>query len=236
MIEQELVEFLQKKFHSWYIPLKDYLHSKEFLLMGSEVNKRSKQIVMYPKKEHIFKVFEKTDWKNTKVVIIGQEPYCTPLYASGLAFGVSHELINSLSPFPPILEHIANEVEEDVHNGLNFLDYTLEDWSNQGVMLLNAALTVEHGKPGTSLSLWKPFTEHVIKTISDKKPGTIFLLWGSQVAYYKKFINQTANHVIESPGPYPLSIAAKTWNGSTPFSKINKIIEAANGPEFKIKW
>lgn len=236
MNQTQLEELFREKFDTWYEPLKEFIHTEEFLKIGTQVNIRSNQTIVYPKKPDIFKAFKDTSWNETRVVILGESPYCTPKYASGLAFGVSHDLINSLNPFPPLLENIATEVEQDLYDGLNFIDYTLEHWSEQGVLMLNTALTVEENKPGSHKILWKPFIEYVVKTISENKPGTIWLLWGDNAKSYKTFINSETNHILESGSPSPLSANKGTWFGNKHFSKTNEILEAANGPEFKIKW
>jgi uracil-DNA glycosylase len=232
----DLTQFFKDQFGTWYEPLEGFINTDAFKQIGTQIGKRRKETVVYPSSKDTFNVFRAVDWDKVRVVVLGQDPYYTPSTAYGVAFGVSEEYCNSLKPFPPSLENILLEVEQDVYDGLHFPDHTLQNWLDQGVLLLNTALTVERGKPESHLALWKPFTEYVVKTISDNKPGTIWMLWGSKAKAYKKLINENTNHILESGHPSPLSANKGYWFGNKHFSKANAIIASQNGEEFKIKW
>lgn len=194
------------------------------------INSRRKKAIVYPESSDIFNAFKLCPWEDVRVVIVGQDPYHTPGYAHGLAF-------SSLNPhpLPPSLRNILKELEEDLGFDINTYErFDLTPWAEQGVLLINTALTVEKGDPNCHSDLWKPFTEEVFKVLKEKT-GVVYVLWGAHARSYKKFIDLDRNYVIESAHPSPLS-ASKGFFGSKPFSKVNEILEGLNGPEFKINW
>jgi uracil-DNA glycosylase len=236
MSEQELKIFFKEKVETWYDPLKQFLHSDAFMSIGRYINVRSKETIVMPSPDRIFRAFHLTKWDEVRVVIINQDPYPASEYASGIAFGIDNEFENLFIPYPASLQNILDEVENDLYNGLNFPDYTLESWCKQGVLMLNAALTVENGIPGSHVALWDPFTKEVVKAISNNKPGTIWLLWGEHAQTYKPLINLETNHVLECGSPNPHSVKKGLWFNNKHFSETNAILEKANGTKFKIKW
>ena len=159
-------------------------------------------------------------------------PYHTPNCADGLAFSCKNPHY-----IPPSLKNIYREIEDDVYNGLNmhlYLDYTLDKWAEQGILLLNTALTVEKGLPESHIHLWRGFTETVISKLNDYKNGTIWLLWGSKAKKWKKYISSDTNFILESGHPSPLSANRKLWFGNKHFSTVNQILYNQNGD--KILW
>lgn len=148
--------------------------------------------------------------------------------ATGLAFGVPES-----SKLPPSLVNILKEVEDDVYNGLK-LDYdpTLLEWAQQGVLLLNTALTVEKDKPGIHAAQWALFTKSVIQSLQTKE-NLIYVLWGGHAMNYEKFITSPTAHIIKSAHPSPLS-AYRGFFGSKPFTQINQKLISIN--KTTISW
>lgn len=189
--------------------------------------------IIYPRRENIFKAFKLCNPHKIKVVILGQDPYYDGR-ATGLAF--ANEGLGKLSPS---LKHIINSVEKDVHRGLKLdFDITLESWAQQGVLLLNTALTVQHNKPNSHKKVWDKFTKFVISYIAENKPGTIFLLWGNEAEKYKNINGYDINsHCYVKTHFHPAYAERKNidWNCKH-FSAVNRLIEQNNGKEFCIKW
>lgn len=173
---------------------------------------------IYPPGPKIFNAFELTPFDKVKVVILGQDPYHGPGQAEGLCFSVPA----NVAP-PPSLKNIFKELRSDV--GLNFPDNgSLENWAKQGVLLLNASLTVRKGEPNSHSTLgWNHFTDAVIKTLSDKKTGIVFLLWGKFAQDKISLIDQTKHFVLKAAHPSPFS-ADKGFFGCRHFSKTNEIL------------
>lgn len=216
------------KIHSSWLPfLTDVLEKDELL---KELNtKVLPNVVHFPKNEDIFNVFE-MPLQNIKVVILGQDPYPTEGNAIGYAFAVNED-INK----PASLRIIEKEVGHDI-------DKTLKTWRDQGVFLLNTALTVQSGKAGSHLNYWKDFTTKVISHISQQNP-CIWILWGKKAQEYRAFINKPSvlivngknipvlqpgfNYVLTAPHP-----AAEAYSGGTAgflgcnhFNQVNEILK-----------
>ncbi len=182
---------------------------------------------IYPPKERVFSAFS-TDLNNTKVIIIGQDPYHGPNQANGLAFSVQKGVA-----LPPSLRNIFKEAHEDV--GAPIPDNgDLARWAKQGVMLLNNTLTVEAHMAGSHRSKgWETFTEHIIRYLNETRPHLVFILWGRDARSKKAIIDQSKHFIIESAHPSPLS-AHNGFFGSKPFSRCNaKLVEWKYPP---IKW
>lgn len=174
---------------------------------------------IYPKGGDIFNAFKKPPFNNVKVVILGQDPYHGENQAHGLSFSVQKGI-----GIPPSLRNIYKELETDIP-GFKIPNHgDLTEWAEQGVLLLNASLTVRAGVPGSHQKKgWEEFTDHVIKTISDKKEGIVFMLWGSFAQAKAELIDKTKHHIIKSPHPSPFS-ADRGFFGSRPFSRANEIL------------
>lgn len=170
---------------------------------------------VYPQGKQIFNAFDKTPFSDVKVVILGQDPYHEPAQAHGLCFSV-----NDGVPFPPSLQNIYKELESDLGVSLP-ASGNLERWAEQGVLLLNATLTVRAHQAGSHQRKgWEEFTDAVIHRIAEEKNGVVFILWGSYAQQKGSFIDQQKHLVIKSPHPSPLS-AYRGFFGSKPFSKTN---------------
>lgn len=181
---------------------------------------RSLGKVVYPKNAEVFNALTFTPLETVKVVIIGQDPYHGPNQAHGLCFSVRDG-----TPFPPSLQNIFKEIEADIgipppQSG------SLERWAKQGVLLLNAVLTVEEGLPGSHRSFgWERFTDEVIKVVNDQKKGVVFLLWGAFAQKKGELIDKAKHFVLEAPHPSPLS-ASRGFFGCKHFSKANEILRS----------
>ena len=172
---------------------------------------------IYPPGSQIFRAFELTPLDNLKVVILGQDPYQGPGQAHGLSFSVSAGV-----PAPPSLKNIFKEIESDL--GVKMSGYPdLEKWARQGVLLLNAVLTVRAGQPTSHSKIgWQEFTDAVIRYISDNCEGVVFLLWGNFARTKSALIDHSKHHVLEAAHPSPLARGA--FFGCRHFSQTNTLL------------
>jgi len=187
-----------------------------------------KPLKIFPKRDNIFRALNLCSIKNTKVVIIGQDCYHGEDQANGLCFSVNEGLKH-----PPSLRNILKELESDIgmkrENGSDFTDL-----AEQGVLLLNSALTVVERLAGSNLKIWEPFTDLLIKYISDTSDkNLVFILWGNYAKNKKKFISSVHN-IIEGTHPSPLSANRGGFFGGKYFSKANEFLKN-NGDEC-INW
>ena len=175
--------------------------------------------VIYPPGSQIFRAFELTPVDNLKVVILGQDPYHGPGQAHGLSFSVSAGV-----PAPPSLKNIFKEIETDL--GVRMSGYPdLEKWARQGVLLLNAVLTVRAGSPTSHGKIgWEEFTDAVIRYISDNCEGVVFMLWGNFARSKSALIDKSRHHVLEAAHPSPLVRGA--FFGCRHFSQANAFLSA----------
>ncbi|MFZ4679895.1 MAG: uracil-DNA glycosylase [Flavobacterium sp.] len=183
----------------------------------------------FPLESEIFAAFNHCPFDKVKVVIIGQDPYHGFGQANGLCFSVN-DGIN----FPPSLINIFKEIQSDL--GLPIpISGNLERWADQGVLLLNATLTVRESEAGSHQNKdWEIFTDFVIQKLSDEKENIVFLLWGGFAQKKGAKINRTKHHVLESGHPSPLSANRGFWFGNKHFSKTNNYMQSL-GKE-TIKW
>jgi uracil-DNA glycosylase len=184
--------------------------------------------VVYPPHDEVFAALHLTPYAEVKAVILGQDPYHGPDQAHGLCFSVRPGV-----PPPPSLQNIFKELESDVgvtppHHGC------LDSWARQGVLLLNASLTVRQGRAASHQNKgWETFTDEVLKAVNEKPERVVFILWGASARKKKALIDTSRHTIIESPHPSPLS-ASSGFFGSHPFSRANKaLVEAGRGP---IDW
>jgi uracil-DNA glycosylase len=197
---------------------------KQFLLKEKE----SGQIV-YPKNADIFNAFNTTHFDDVKVVILGQDPYHGAHQAHGLSFSVQKGIA-----IPRSLSNIYKELQSDIPGFKIPTHGNLEEWAKQGVLLLNATLTVRASTPGSHQKQgWEEFTDEVIKTISDKKQGIVFILWGAFAQSKAALIDDKKHFIIKSAHPSPFS-ADRGFFGSKPFSKTNEILRKEGKKE--IDW
>ena len=172
---------------------------------------------IYPPGSQIFRAFELTPLDNLKVVILGQDPYHGPGQAHGLSFSVSAGV-----PAPPSLKNIFKEIESDLCVKMSGYP-DLEKWARQGVLLLNAVLTVRAGQPTSHSKVgWQEFTDAVIRYISDNCEGVVFLLWGNFARTKSALIDHSKHHVLEAAHPSPLARGA--FFGCRHFSQTNALL------------
>lgn len=209
--------------NDWKKRLKPLLDKPTFVKLWDFVTTAYQNEVCYPPKNEIFNAFNHCSFENLQVVIIGQDPYHGKGQADGLCFSV-HKGIKH----PPSLRNIFKELEADCSKSYPESG-DLEAWAKQGVLLLNATLTVEEGKAGSHQKKgWEQFTDEVIRYISAHKNDIVFLLWGSFAQKKIKIIDTSKHHVLTSGHPSPLSANRGYWFGNKHFSKTNLILEQLN--------
>lgn len=203
---------------SWKEVLKEEFDKPYFRELSAFVRDEYAKATIYPGPKDIFRAFDLCPFENVRVVIIGQDPYHGAKQANGLSFAV-HEGI----PLPPSLKNIFKEIESDLGvkpepNG------DLSRWARQGVLLLNATLTVRAATPGSHQKKgWELFTDAAIKKLSDEREHLVFILWGNYAKQKGAVIDRTKHFVIESAHPSPFS-AHSGFFGSKPFSKANEYL------------
>ena len=198
---------------------KDLIQQYDFTEIDRLYEKNSDNL--YPPIHEIFRCFDYFNIEDTKVVILGQDPYHREGQAIGLCFGVNHDIKT-----PPSFRNIKKELLEDLNIELS--DTTLEKWAIQGTLLINASLSVKEGSPASHMKIWSKFTQFIIQAIEDRCTDVIFVAWGAFA--HKKMDNIKNNNLIVSSHPSPLSNKRpyKTYppfSGSKPFSKINELLE-----------
>lgn len=214
--------------NDWSQYLKQETEEDYFKNMMEKVNDAYDTHTIYPKKEEIFNAFNFTSYKDTKVLLLGQDPYHGPNQAHGLCFSV-----NKGNKIPPSLRNIYKELNTDL--GCYIPDHGyLKKWADQGILLLNTVLTVEEKKPNSHKKYgWQTFTDQVIKVLNDKEEPVIFILWGNNAIKKKALITNPIHHIIESVHPSPLS-ARRGFFDSKPFSKANDLLKLDY--DYEIDW
>ena len=214
--------------NNWDTILKEEFEKEYFKELMKFVSQEYKNKTIYPKQSDVFNAFRYTDFDNVKVVILGQDPYHGPNQAEGLSFSVRNDVLK-----PPSLKNIFKELESDLK--IPFPEHnSLKPWAKEGVLLLNAVLTVEEHNPTSHKNHgWETFTDDIIKIINNKKTPVVFILWGSYARNKKSLITNPIHYVIESPHPSPFS-AYSGFFGSKPFSKTNNFLKSKGLKE--INW
>ena len=176
------------------------------------------EVPIYPLKENVFKAFELTSPEEVKVVLLGQDPYHTPGQAQGLAFSLPDN-----APTQPSMRNILKELESDL--GESRYSQDLTSWGEQGVLLLNASLTVKEGQPNSMAKDWGQVTKWFIESINNLPQPIVFILWGKNAQAFMPIISN--KDIIYSAHPSPFS-ASRGFFGSKPFSKTNELLEKHN--------
>lgn len=204
---------------SWKALLQDEFRKPYFKQIVEHLKtEKSQGKTIYPSGSNIFHAFDATPFDNVKVVILGQDPYHGPNQAHGLSFSVQPGV-----PPPPSLLNIYKELHEDVGIQIPRHGY-LEKWAAQGVLLLNASLTVRAGEANSHSKIgWEKFTDTVIQTISDKQNNVVFLLWGKFAQSKAALIDQAKHLILKSAHPSPLA-AHSGFFGNHHFSKTNQYL------------
>ncbi|NEV93173.1 uracil-DNA glycosylase [Psychroflexus sp. YR1-1] len=208
---------------NWKNILKDEFEKPYFKALTEFVKSEYKHYTCYPKGSDIFNAFEFCPFEKTKVVILGQDPYHGPGQAHGLSFSVPKGI-----PMPPSLINIYKELKDDVDIEIPGHG-NLEAWAQQGVLLLNATLTVRGNAAGSHQNKgWEIFTDEVIQKLSEEQKGVVFLLWGGFAKKKSKLIDASKHHILTSGHPSPLSANRGYWFGNQHFSKTNLLLDAQN--------
>jgi len=204
---------------SWKKQLCEEFEKTYYKELLSFVGKEYGNHTCYPKQKDLFAAFAHCPFKETKVVILGQDPYHGPNQANGLCFSVQDGIKH-----PPSLINIFKELQTDVSKPYP-VSGNLEAWAKQGVLLLNATLTVRAHEAGSHQNQgWETFTDAVIQTLSQEKNGLVFLLWGGSAKKKAKLIDEGKHHILASGHPSPLSANRGYWFGNRHFSKTNTIL------------
>ena len=205
---------------SWKKALAKEFEQPYFKSLIDFVKSEYTEHICYPPGPEIFSAFNAAAFDDVKVVIIGQDPYHGPKQANGLCFSV-HDGI----PFPPSLVNIFREIKTDLGKEIPESG-NLERWAKQGVLLLNATLTVRKGEAGSHQNEgWETFTDAVIRKVSDEKENVVFLLWGGFAKKKGAKIDRAKHHVLESGHPSPLSANKGHWFGNRHFSQANEFLK-----------
>ncbi|WP_158841649.1 uracil-DNA glycosylase [Polaribacter sp. L3A8] len=216
-LSKSWTKILQKEFDKTY-----------FKELSAFVTSEYKEYQCFPKKEDIFAAFNFCSFDDVKVVIIGQDPYHDDGQANGLCFSVKDDIKH-----PPSLKNIFKEIATDLNQEIP-QSGNLEKWAKQGVLLLNATLTVRAHEAGSHQKKgWETFTDAVIKSISEEKENVVFLLWGKFAESKTKLIKTKKHTVFTAPHPSPLG-AWRGWFGSKHFSKTNEVLKSKQ--KAKIEW
>lgn len=214
---------------SWKQRLGEYLVSPPMQALAEFLrNEKAHGKRIYPPGPEIFAALEATPFDKVEVVILGQDPYHGPGQAHGLCFSVRPGV-----PVPPSLQNIFQEIEDDL--GINRPDHGyLMPWAQRGVLLLNAVLTVEEGRPGSHQGKgWEGFTDRVVDLLNREREGLVFLLWGSYAQRKGALLDRQRHCVLRAPHPSPLS-AHRGFLGCGHFGKANRYLAARGQPE--IDW
>lgn len=213
---------------SWFQILEDEFNKDYFPVLKQFLKEEKTRYRIYPPGSKIFNSFNQTPFSHVKVVILGQDPYHGPGQAHGLCFSVPENI-----PPPPSLVNIFKEIEKDL--GITSPGHgNLTKWAQQGVLLLNATLTVRENQAGSHQGKgWETFTDAVIRKLSEEKVGIIFVLWGNYAISKKDLIDTSRHFVLTAPHPSPLS-ANRGFFGCRHFSRINELLRKMGKEE--INW
>ncbi len=214
---------------SWEERLREEFAREYFTDLTAFVKKEYREGTVYPAPKNIFRAFNLCPFEKVKVVILGQDPYHGTMQANGLAFAV-----NAIQAVPPSLKNIFKEIASDVGEPLVHTDGDLTRWATQGVLLLNATLTVRAHAAGSHQGRgWEQFTDAAIRALSEGREHVVFMLWGTYAKQKGVHINREKHLVLEAPHPSPFSATAGFF-GCKHFSRANEYLIAHN--EIPIDW
>ncbi|GIP17203.1 uracil-DNA glycosylase [Paenibacillus montaniterrae] len=217
ILQNDWAHYLEAEFE------KDY-----YIKLRQALKQEYSRATVYPDMYHIFNALHMTPYAETKVLILGQDPYHGPGQAHGLSFSVQEGV-----PFPPSLRNMLKELQDDL--GIPLPKHgCLEKWAKQGVLLLNSVLTVRQGEPNSHRMLgWELFTDRVIEVLNEREQPIVFILWGRHAQDKLRMIDRDRHFVLMSPHPSPLS-ASRGFFGSRPYSKTNEFLRSIGQQE--IDW
>lgn len=204
--------------NDWKKILEKEFKKEYFKKLNDFVENERKSHTIYPPKDDVFSAFNLTSRKNTKIVIIGQDPYHGENQAHGLCFSVKPG-----NKIPPSLRNIYKELKDDIGCDIPENGY-LVNWAKQGILMINAVFTVRKGKANSHKNKgWETFTTEIIKSLNNKKEPVIFILWGNFAQKFEKYLDNNNHLIIKSYHPSPLS-ASRGFFGTKPFSRCNEFL------------
>lgn len=214
--------------NDWYERLYDEFTAEYFVQLRTFVQQERQSHEVFPSPDNVFSALNATSCVDTRIVVLGQDPYHGPGQAHGLCFSVQRDVA-----IPPSLANIFTELEHDI--GMTKPTHgCLTKWAQQGVLLLNATLTVRRGEPGSHHAKgWERFTDQIISLVNAKDSPVAFVLWGNPARRKKALITGPHHLIIEAPHPSPLS-AHRGFFGSRPFSQLNDFLAQHGHPA--IDW
>lgn len=229
-IKSKLIEKLTPS--GWAVKLRGFIQSSDFdKILENLLKERDEGKRFTPPLKYAFRAFEECPVSDLKVVIIGQDPYPHFGVADGIAFSCG------LTGKPqPSLKNMFEAIEETVYQGYpSHLDPDLSRWSQQGVLLLNTALTTQVDKVGTHYDIWKDFIMYVLDMLSLTNSGLIFILLGAKAQELEPVIGQS-HYILKASHPASAAYTKTTWDCNDVFNKANEILTQNNGPQFQITW
>ena len=217
----------------WYVRLKPTIESPEFYQLAMWIAEERKTKKIFPLREVVFRAFQSTSYMKTRVTILGMDPYPTEYKGEPVACGLSFAPRNR-DFVPPSLRMIYQAIKNTCYpDDLTFpLDLNIEKWAEQGILMLNSALTVESGNAGAHLKHWEFFTKAVFEALNEL-PGHIFVLWGKDAQKYKKYLNPDSQYILECNHPVSAVYSGGVWECDH-FTEINRILQLYNGES--INW
>ncbi len=216
---------------SWKLVLQQEFEAEYFKELSEFLREEKKNYTIYPPGSQIFSAFNHTPFNRVKVVILGQDPYHGPGQAHGLCFSVPDDIAK-----PPSLVNIFKELHNDLGIPIP-VSGNLTGWASQGVLLVNAILTVRANTPTSHQNKgWEKFTDAVIRNLSEKRKNLIFLLWGNYAQAKESLIDSSRHYILKAAHPSPLS-ASRGFLGCRHFSRVNEILDelGLNGIDWRLQ-
>lgn len=235
------MESLKKQFdEGWWLKLQPFLLSQHFVNIGKKLKEEAAQgFRITPSFDDTFRAFRECKYKDLKVVFLGLDPYPGEGIADGLAFSAK----NSWRKEPKSLKYILDSMEKDAYGGFgigfneDYLNPDLTRWANQGVLLLNTALSTYVGKTGVHLDLWQPFIRYVFHILRENNTGLVYILLGAKAKAWESVIDKERNYVLTAIHPAACAYQGlKEWDCNKIFSETNRILESNQGVDSKILW
>ena len=235
-VELEIEEIKQKMFNKlepsgWGRIFKSFIFSSEFEKIIIELYKQSVEDKRFtPPLKQVFRAFEECPYHELQMVIVGQDPYPQLGVADGIAFSCSNT--NKLQPS---LRYILDEVNKTVYNGEQIsTDVDLKRWSNQGILLLNTALTTEVGKIGAHYNIWKPFTAYLLDWLNNYNPGLIYVYMGKKAEEWSDLTNDTTSYKFTVKHPASAAYSGSKWDSDNIFMRTRAVVKKMSGKS--INW
>ena len=230
-VKQQLIQKLKP--NGWADRLKGFVYSSDFDdVIQKLIDARDSGKRFTPPLKYVFRAFEECPYNNVRVVIIGQDPYPQLGVADGLAFSCS-----LTGKEQPSLKYLFDAIESTVFpDDSRSQDPDLTRWANQGVLLLNSALTTEVGKPATQYDIWEAFLAYVLDLLNTTQGSMIFVLMGKKAQEFSVLLDEDRHHIFKVSHPASAAYTKQVWDCDDVFNKVNEVITKMNGPEYCIHW